>query len=222
MPYRRKYRKKRKKKTYRRRRRRLTSMSVPSGMSTQKVAKLRYVATTNITSTAGILNSQVFRANSIFDPDFTGIGTQPMGHDQWEVLFNRYKVLGARISLNIIPSTANTTNGMVGVYLTDSATSPYNNPRGFIEARKGMYRNVLSKNNKTAPMHQNFSAKRFFNVTDVKDNQNIGADFGTNPPQEAYFNIWYDDIEAGTSTVLIVSTIEYIVSFSEPKDLVQS
>jgi len=34
----------------------------------------------------------VWRLNSIFDPNRTGTGHQPMGHDQYAVLYNRYRV----------------------------------------------------------------------------------------------------------------------------------
>ena len=39
----------------------------------------------------------VLRMNSIYDPDYTTTGHQPMGRDQLAELYNRYRVLGFRM-----------------------------------------------------------------------------------------------------------------------------
>lgn len=39
-----------------------------------------------------IASDRVFNLNSIFDPDRTGTGHQPLGHDQWNVFYHRYRV----------------------------------------------------------------------------------------------------------------------------------
>jgi hypothetical protein len=38
--------------------------------------------------------SQVFRGNSLYDPDQTGTGAQPVYFDQWMALYSQYRVLG--------------------------------------------------------------------------------------------------------------------------------
>lgn len=41
----------------------------------------------------GTTADQVLNLNSIFDPDRTNTGHQPMGRDQWATFYNRYKVM---------------------------------------------------------------------------------------------------------------------------------
>ena len=41
--------------------------------------------------------------NSIFDPDLSGTGHQPLGHDQWATFYNRYRVF--KVSYVISMST---------------------------------------------------------------------------------------------------------------------
>jgi hypothetical protein len=41
----------------------------------------------------------VFRGNSINDPDVTGVGTQPYGHDEWAGLYNNYAVMSSSITI---------------------------------------------------------------------------------------------------------------------------
>lgn len=40
--------------------------------------------------------------NSLYDPDFTGTGGQPFYFDQLSAVYNRYRVLRAEFSVNII------------------------------------------------------------------------------------------------------------------------
>jgi hypothetical protein len=45
--------------------------------------------------------AQVYRANSLFDPDLTGSGTQPEYFDQLSAVYSQYCVMGARIRAEI-------------------------------------------------------------------------------------------------------------------------
>lgn len=45
---------------------------------------------------------KVWRLNSLFDPDETGVGHQPYGRDQMAGLYNRYKVLSADVTLTVL------------------------------------------------------------------------------------------------------------------------
>ena len=60
--------------------------------------KLTYCDTKTITPGSTMAN-HVFRLNSIFDPDFTGVGHQPGFHDQWANLYNQYRVTSAEWTL---------------------------------------------------------------------------------------------------------------------------
>ncbi len=44
-----------------------------------------------------------FNANSVFDPDRSGVGHQPYGHDQLSALFNRYRVMRFQYLCEVIP-----------------------------------------------------------------------------------------------------------------------
>jgi len=52
-----------------------------------------------------------FNLNSVFDPNRTGIGHQPYGHDTFATLYNRYRVIscGWRIQC-LVPSSGNAVN----------------------------------------------------------------------------------------------------------------
>lgn len=224
MPYRKKtYRKKPKKKTKSRYSVRKYT-GVPSGMPTQRRAFLRYCEEINITCTAGALQPHVFRANGVFDPNHTGIGHQPMGYDQWSTLFNHYVVVGSRINVAMTGSEpANANPSVFGVYLTDSTTVPYTDWTEFKEAKKGTQRTMQGGRTTALSCGSKFSAKKFYNITDIKDNvDRLGADILTTPAEQALYCIYYQVLNNLTITQTFLVTIDYIVDFSEPRDLTQS
>lgn len=202
--------------------RRLVSNSVPSGMPTTKIANLRYVETTNVACTTGVLNEILWRANGIYDPRVAVGGHQPMGFDQWSVLYNHYVVVGSKITIKVINDTT-VSPAMCGVYLSDGQTLSYTTPEEYIEARKGTYRMIQPTNPKTLSLSNKFSAKRFYNIVNIKDNvDRLGSPIGQDPGEQAYYHIWYQTLDSSSDTIRFTVTIDYIVLFSEPKDLTQS
>lgn len=82
----------------------------------------RQMYTQHITLTApgvGTTVSNAFRLNSMFDPDLTGVGHQPMQFDQVAVLYNSYIVTGALVDVTFTNPDA---DGMwVGIRLRNGA-----------------------------------------------------------------------------------------------------
>lgn len=206
----------------RRRKRRRVNYNTPSGMPKQRTTKLRYVDTYRLDSVAGVLTGLIFRANSIFDPYQSGIGHQPMGHDQWALLYNHYHVLGSKLTCKFVQPPDNTAPGNVGAYLSDGSTQPYVTASEFAEAKRGSFTQVTPTNTGPRTIKSYFSAKTFFNCTDVNDNRQLGAAVGANPSEDAYFQIWYEPSDNSTQQIYVTVTIDYVVQFNEPKDLAQS
>lgn len=208
-------------KTYRANPRSLISMGVPSGMQTSRVGNLRYVEQLTLTAQSA-LGVYVFRANSLFDPNFTGTGHQPMGRDQWATLYNHYVVLGSKCKVTFCPQSVATT-AMCGVYLTDTSGAPYTDSDYFQEARKGTTKLLSGVQGKKETVITKYSAKKFFNVTNVNDNiSRLGSGMESTPSEDAYFMVWIQDKTAVAQAVTVIVEIDYIASFSEPKDLIAS
>lgn len=221
MPYKRKY-----KKRYKRKKRYGSAMSrqgIPAGQSAMRRATLRYVETFDLASVDGLLNSFTFSANSIFDPNITGVGHQPMGHDTWQTLYNHYCVTSSKMTIKLIPKD-NPTTSVVGAFITDAQASPYSNSDDYQEARKGSTRLIGQKQASPVTLTSSYSAKKFFNVHDIKDNfSRLGGTFGSNPVEQAYYKLWVQSADAlSDPTFIAVVQIDYNVIFSEPKDLNQS
>jgi hypothetical protein len=93
---------------------------VLGGLPPRVRVKLAYyqqeAVATSVTST------QVWRGNSVFDPDFTGTGGQPYNFDDWAIFYNRYRVLGCRIITTITNTTSGNFHGSYVVYPSNSST----------------------------------------------------------------------------------------------------
>ncbi len=99
-----------------------------TGIDPHKYVVLKYVDnfSATIASTAG--TQQTMNLNSIFDPDRTGVGHQPLYYDQYAALYNRYRVLKVhwKIVFGNTTGTFNTVvlpvNGLISSAVAGSAT----------------------------------------------------------------------------------------------------
>lgn len=192
-----------------------------------KIVKLRYVDQIEIDPAISVVATHLFRANSIFDPDYTGIGHQPLGHDQWINFYDHYNVIGSKITVNFMTTgTDPTLDALVcGVLLKDSSGS-ITSPTTIMEQSNSGYKVVTNANaNQGVTVRKGYSAKKFFDLKDVKDNRNlVGASFGANPTEDAYFHVYAAPISVGINPgkVRCTVTIEYICQFTERKTLLAS
>lgn len=201
-----------------------------TGFPKSTTVKLKYVDYCSLNPSIGAYTYHAFSANSLYDPNRTSTGHQPMGFDQWSAFYNHYVVISSKITFKVFYSSGSTDNGqVVGVFLNDDVTGPASisdimeQPLSKYVSGQSTY-NVNSNMPLTA--YNSFSAKRFFNVDRVADNtRNIGAVVTANPSDEAFFLCFFGttpgagaDLPASHCTV----EIEYLAMFSEPKDLPSS
>jgi hypothetical protein len=66
---------------------------------------------------------QVYRGNSLFDPDFTGTGGQPYNFDDWALLYNRYRVHACGIRVSVASNVAPAQNWGLVVCPSNASTS---------------------------------------------------------------------------------------------------
>lgn len=101
----------------------------------RRIVTLRYVEHLVQAADATVATHQ-FRANSVFDPDLSGVGHQPRGFDQWMVLYSDWAVLSSTIMVKASkPSTS--APMALSVHITETGITPdatfidmmENNPR---------------------------------------------------------------------------------------------
>jgi len=199
------------------------SRQIGFGFPSTNVVKMRYCEVNDITLTAGFAQYQ-FVANGLFDPDFTGGGHQPLGFDQWKLFYNHYVVLGSKCSFTITGANSGVTGSCtVNCQLSDDTAVP-TDIQTLMESGRGTTRVVNGFTGiNPVTVRSKFSAKKFFSITNVKDNvTRIGAPTNANPTDIAVYTLTMFNKSLATPDMSITTMIEYIVLFNEPKDLEQS
>lgn len=197
-----------------------------SSLPTTRVIGMRYQDELTFSpSLISPLSTYVYRANSIFDPDFTGVGHQPLGHDEWSKFYNKYVVLGSKITIRSQTNNAVNIPCIVGIQMSDASAVVAATSLALIEQGTAKWCFFSgTTNGRPAICSQKYSAKRWHNVKNAKDAYGLLADMGSNPTDQTYFIVFgsaYDGLSAASQQYLTV-TIEYIVELSDPVELVQS
>lgn len=233
MAYKRKknYAKRGPRRNYRRRRSRYHKRLPLAGMPKSKMVRLRYCQeiTLNPTSVNPAVND--FRANDLRDPDFTGGGHQPSGFDQMMPFYDHFTVVGSKISMKFIPTTAgNLVPGYFGIALTDAIgrVGTLGSSDAILESRicgksykvGGSYN---SQDTKSPTVYKSFSASKFFGKKAIVGADQYRGNTATSPTEEAIFECWASSAglnDPDAMTFLI--TIDYIAVLTEPKSIPQS
>lgn len=145
---------------------------------------------------AGTPATHVFRANSIYDPDYTNTGGhRPLYSSQYDAVYEKYKVVSSKIFITGANdySDQNNVMGNLVVCSLNNTTSAYTSITEACESKGAKYRTCHERR----PMNRltkTFSAKKFFCITNVKDADDLDGNMGgtltgSNPNQQAYFVI---------------------------------
>lgn len=164
---------------------------------------LRYCGKTQVTLSVGTGNYK-FRANSLYDPDFTSTGHQPLYFDQLSALYDHYIVVRSR--LKIYFASATNANLVVSLYVDDDSTHQVSTDRG-AEMRKGK---VITGNPSTGPLEPisaSWSALQTFGSPIPNDN--LQGTSTTNPTEESYYALYFEDMLAGSGTIYFFYEMEF-------------
>lgn len=165
----------------------------PSGLPDRIFVKLRYRESLTFSQTSGSIGYNIYRGNSLFDPDLTGTGGQPYLYDQWSAFYNNYRVYGSKVRFDIsgnggggfngarfglTPSTQSTVLSSVELYHETPRTKYRSMKMGAVAVGQGSVvhyistRKAVGLNNK-AEFDNDFSAT-----------------VGANPAQQWYWHVW--------------------------------
>lgn len=182
----------------------------------QAIARMTYSEVITLQpAAAGLVSFNLFRANSIFDPNMSGVGHQPYGHDVYEQIYNHYRVLSATCTLR--PTVGG--NCIYGIALSDdtSVELDYDTVR---EMKTSRYASMMNNGGPLYGVTQYYGEKQVFDGR-TADTQAL---FGQNPADQQFFHIWKTEKDKNTnpSSTSFMLTITYTVRMSELKALGQS
>jgi len=174
------------------------------GFPANKVVEMSYYKNLFITNVAGTTGCEyvVFRANSIFDPEYATGGNTARGYATWADFYQHYVVLSSTIALHLFANEDAAGNPQIafagGSY---DATDPIVASNVVLD---GNFNYHLCPMWGTRPILRDFAdldyhydADTAWDLTNAEDAyNNIGASFGANPASPYYFLVGlanYDD-----------------------------
>lgn len=170
----------------------------------------------------GFISQYTFRANSMFDPNFTGIGHQPMYRDEYATLYDSYTVIASFIEVCF--------DFVVGynhhyIRLDDDGTSAGLSVSELVE-QNGSTPADTSQRIYPLKLRKSFDAKRYHKstLTGILADDSKKTASGSNPATSIYFNI----VRAPIDPLLIVGAcpikvkIVYICMWRDKRDALGS
>jgi len=174
------------------------------------VAFLRYSAIYDYSTTNAAAAPQQFRCNSIFDVDYTGVGHQPYGHDQYATIYNSYFV--RKCIITAIPCVP--INGRTVIVLSDDAAIT-NTEQQAVELKDSTA--VMQTQYQSNSLRNTYDFYRMYNNL---EKASCSAKFGSNPAYGPYFNLMqFGSNPTSTLTGYHRVTLEFEVEMWDLKEL---
>lgn len=151
---------------------------------------LRYVEKQSVTSSSTPYLNQIFRINSLYDPDYTSGGHQPMYYDQYGAMYNYYRVKGATIKVQAL--NAGTLTG-VDVTLVPAMTyTAFTTTSKMLEQNTAAVSRVSCINGtKPVFLKYNVNCAKHLGVSQatLEADDQYAANIGSNPEQPLYLHL---------------------------------
>jgi len=186
--------------------------------------RLRYSDSFVLTITTGAVASYVYRANDLFDPDFTGTGHQPMGFDPLMLFYNHFTVLQSKITVVAFNGTA-AQRSQISVRV-DGASTPLSVVNRILELGGNKYEHLglagASSAQKELTLDCDIAKLQGVSRSAITADATLRGDAATSPTEVTYFHIQGWDSFFGSSSMIVDVLIDYVASFEEPRDNVES
>jgi hypothetical protein len=177
----------------------------------RKFCKLRYVAAYNSVSASTTAVERWYRLNSIFDPDGTGVGHQPLYHDQLANIYQAYRVHGAKVIVNISNASvsANIQTHIAFFPVRDDLTTPSSIDQAVEQWRCRSV--ILPTDGTSVTFAQYYDCAKIQQVSKLryKSSDDFMAGMGANPTRDTNWHMLVQSRDQ-SSSVTVNYTIEII------------
>lgn len=164
-----------------------------------------------------------FNLNSLYDPDYTGVGHQPYGRDQLAALYNRYRVIKTSWVINGIQTDSPGTNIRLACQPSNDIVS-YGNISAMCEAPRTRF---IVQGAQGAPLKilKGFSHLPTLcgrTTAEYMADDRYQADVNTSPPEYCMLNVMGSTLTDGSATINCDITLEFTVEWFDIQQQTQS
>lgn len=173
-----------------------------------------------------LTSAYIFRSNSLFDPNYSGAGHQPMGFDEMMARYSYYRVFQTRIRVTVtnqLETVWSQAMGVVGIRHKEVVSYP-GNPSQMIELNDSYYKRISHVNGPHNQVVLKMNVKPWkLEGLDFNASNNVGS-VSTNPVAKAYFQIWQynSDLTKNADAKVLSVRMDFVCKFDGPIDLLPS
>lgn len=186
---------------------------------------LRYQDNYTLTSSSGSAAQQIFRLSSLFDPDFSGTGHQPLYFDQISSIYLNYRVRYAKMHVTFLPlsdDTEVTTTGPFQVGVSANSTQTFSSTLTTVAEQNNSKSALLARDKSAVPvsMSLTYTPKRDLGISFMDDT--VSAVVGGNPGKPYFGCIYAADLNLTSGSVKAVVTITFDCEFFQQNNIAGS
>lgn len=201
----------------------VTTSSVGNLIPSKKSVKLKYGTHLHKTGTEN--GQHNFRMNSVYDPDYTNVLTdhQPLGFDEWSVMYNRYRVNAVKLELTAVQhDSAETAQCFVAAFPQASTISPLLSISHALEMQHSVYGFLGNTSAGKSQCHLELyvDIKKYLGMSSLDEDYTAGTT--TNPIKAPWISIYWKNLLGINSDISLICELTYYVEFYGPAMLGQS
>lgn len=203
----------------------------------QMRTRLPYVHSASISTIGASGGGQAFdysfNGNDIFDPDFSGGGHQPRGHDQWAVFYQKYFVHSCTASVKVSNTTyVGDEAGVLSLHQNDSTvpsfaptSAMYDNLERMRDPKLGCVWKHVAASPTTSGKRWDHVGKKFYTGTWLSEHsfEERSGVIGNPPSVSNKIHVQMrTHTSVGVKTFRLEVTLIYDVTLYDPKSFVGS
>jgi hypothetical protein len=174
-------------------------------------------------SNTGSPATQIFRGNSVYDPDYSGAGSQPNGFDEYAAFYAHYRVHHVKVTAIAVSANATASTPQMLVVAPTNTTSTYTSYADVVGTPYSKYIMVPnSYQGYQGKLEWEISVKKFFGISEATfRSEPYSATVTSNPSEQFYIPFYLQDVlsGAGSNAAYVMFKVDYTVEFYERKDL---
>jgi len=172
-------------------------------------ATLVYTQTITTNASVGFYSTQLTQ-NDVYDPDFAGVGSQPLGFDQWMSIYSRFSVVSSEMICRV---TSRTVSGQLEVAVVPiPTTSPI--PTAFEAAASMRYAKCVTTTGGSEPkvIRSSIETAPLFGVPSyaIVGDPNYSGSNSTSPPFRSLWAV-VCETSGGSDAFSLSLTVRYRV-----------
>lgn len=190
-----------------------------------KMVSLKYSGSFTLADGDGSAG-HLIRCNGMNDPDYTGVGHQPMGFDNWMAFYHHYEVFSSKITFWIEAPGAGVSSGTYATLRIDSDTASPDETLDASMERVGTVVRYLHppQGGGRVMVKKSFNANSIFGKNQ-RGNSVMKGSPTTDPAEASFFRLRLVNSKIGVASLYthtVVFTITYLALLTERKDIAQS